>query len=475
MLELFANHKYADEAGQIARMFFPGEKICSAEAAAFAGTGQTPGSLLIVSELRGGSAYAEVRGDGAILSHFEWPFSNNSGFLTHPRMLMLALYHALQEIKPIYAPWGSLTGIRPTKLARQWLDMGLCEEDIVSTYKNPYCVSEEKARFALDVAKTENRLAKKINDISDKAVGFYINIPFCETRCLYCSFNCMDRPPSYEMQELYISALAGEIREKAKQIRESGQVVSSIYIGGGTPTFLHEVLLEKMLYALGEVKTEKTVEFTVEGGRPDSVTKEKINLLTRYGATRFCVNPQTLNDSTLVAIGRKHTADDFYRAFRIARDAGIKSISADVIVGLPGETLFDMDSTMEGVVKLMPENITVHNLAIKRASKLKLGLKEADLPYAETAQKMLGIAQDYVKSAGYRPYYLYRQKDMVGLCENVGYSLDGFWCLYNVAMMSEVQTVIGAGAGAVSKFVEGSKITRQFNVKNPEIYIERRV
>ena len=462
MFKLFTNHKYADEAGQILRMFYPGEKVelVQDEACGF----------LVRSLLCDKYASASVIKDGAVYSSYKWSLKNDRGFLTTPRMIMLSLYHALQNIKPIHAPWGGLTGIRPTKLARQWIEFGLSDDEIVETYKNPYCVSEEKAVLALEVAKAENEL-KKIINISDKAVSLYINIPFCATRCLYCSFSTMDKPPSQEFQEAYVKTLLNEIAEKINKIKANGQVVSSIYIGGGTPTFVKDDLLEKILCSLNELKSNFLFEFTVEGGRPDSVTKKKLVMLKNYGVTRFCVNPQTLNKSTLQKIGRNHGVDEFYEAFQIVRDAGIKTISTDVVVGLPGETLFDVKNTMEGILKLKPENITVHNLAVKRASKLKLGLQEAGLPDGTAVQKQISTAQEYVKSAGYKPYYLYRQKDMVGLCENVGYSLDGFWCLYNVGMMSEVQTVIGAGAGAVSKFVEGSKITRKFNVKNPEVYI----
>ena len=467
MFSLFVNHKYADEAGVTIRLFFPGAKISR-------GLDMSNG-LCVVSELRDDSAYAEISQDGNVLSKYAWPLSSNKGFLTYPRMLILALFYALQDVKPTYAPWGALTGIRPTKLVREWLDSGLDDCDVVSTLKDPYCVTEEKAKLALEVAKMEEMIAKRIIGISDKAIGFYINIPFCATRCHYCSFSCMDKPPTNEMQERYVDVLAKEIKEKVKLIKDKALVVSSIYIGGGTPTFLPENLLVKILLALEDITSDKSIEFTVEGGRPDSVTKEKMSLLKKYGVNRFCVNSQTLNDNTLLAIGRKHTSDDFFKAFQIVRDAGIECVSTDVIAGLPKETLFDMERTISGIVKLTPENITVHNLAIKRASKLKPGINDTDLPIAETVQKMLVLAQDFVKNAGYKPYYLYRQKDMVGLSENVGYSKSEHWCHYNVGMMSEVQTVIGVGAGAVSKFVDGCKITREFNVKNPEIYVARMV
>ena len=467
MFKLFANHKYTDEAGITIRLFYPGAKILQISDI------PCPEDICIVSELRDDSAYGEVSQDGKILSRYAWPIDCKSGFLTHPRMLMLALYHALQIIKPTFTPWGALTGIRPTKLARQWLGFGLSDSEVIRYLKDPYCVTEEKAELALEVAKTENKIAQTILGISDKAIGFYINIPFCATRCHYCSFNCMDKPPSNEMQEMYVNALEAEIKEKSKQIRDRAYVVSSIYIGGGTPTFLSTYHLEKLICALDLIKNDKTIEFTVEGGRPDSVTKEKINLLKKYGVNRFCVNPQTLNDNTLLAIGRKHTANDFFRAFQIVKEAGIKTVSVDIIAGLPGETLTDMDNTVEGILRLAPENITVHNLAIKRASKLKLGINDTYLPTASETRQMLGLAQKHLNQAGYIPYYLYRQKDMVGLCENIGYTTRGHWCLYNVGMMSDVQTVIGAGAGAVSKYVEGSKIIREFNVKNPEIYAQR--
>ena len=464
MYSLFVNHKYADEAGSVIRLFFPGAKIT---------IGAQLEDLHFVSELRQNHAYAEVSKKGVVLSSYKWPFSNVYGFLTFPRKLMLALFHALQKIKPTHTPWGALTGIRPTKLVRQWQSLGISDEEAINILQDPYCVSKTKAELALEVAKTENLIAKKIFDMSIKSIGFYVNIPFCASRCHYCSFSCMDVPPSDELQETYVNVLVSEIIEKAEQIKNMGEVVTSIYIGGGTPTFLHEASLLKIMTALEEIKSEKTTEFTVEGGRPDSVTKEKMALLVKHGVTRFCVNPQTLNDNTLTTIGRNHTSEDFFRAFDVVRDAGIKNISVDIIAGLPGESPSDMERTIKGVTGLEPENITVHNLAIKRASRLKLGKPEVSMPNASTAYDMLTTAQEYVRQANYKPYYLYRQKDMIGLSENVGYCKHGHWCLYNVGMMSEVQTIIAAGAGAVSKYITGSKITREFNVKNPEVYVKR--
>ena len=504
MVRLNANHKYLDEAGNTIRIFFPGAKIlicdCESGSREMAPKLRQPHPLTrfaldawrdcltsvnecnlfisspfehltIVSKLLDSSAYAEIFASGKSVSKYVWTLEKKDGFLTHSRMLMLSLFHALQKIKPTITPWGALTGIRPTKLVRQWLDEGVSESGAEAFLQNPYQVSKEKAKLALQVAITENRLRDLIYERGEKTAGLYINIPFCASRCFYCSFTCMEKPPTDGFLGDYTGVLVREIMEKLGVTKKGGFTVTSIYIGGGTPTFLPAGLLHKILHSLRDV-ISADVEFTVEGGRPDSISSEKLKLLKEFGVTRFCVNPQTLNEQTLDRIGRKHTMKEFYDAFSLVRKFGFKCVSSDVIAGLPGEGLKDMENTISKLIELKPENITVHNLAIKRASKLKTHhqsiLGDGDM---QTVRGMLTLAADSLNEAGYTPYYLYRQKDMLGLGENVGYSRDGFWCRYNIGMMSEVQTIIGAGAGAVTKYVDGDKITREFNVKNPELYV----
>jgi len=422
----------------------------------------------ITTEITDGFASASVAYRGKTQATHRLPITNLPFYLTPRRVLMLVLYHALQEAVGAYTPWGALTGIRPSKMVRDWLAHGFTNQQVIDTMQNPFCCAEEKAKLALDIAHAENRLTKEISTHGEDAIGIYIGIPFCPTRCAYCSFNVDHNWGIKDMHEKYVDVLIAEIKQK-----KITAPISSIYIGGGTPTVLNNYLLEKLLSTVAE-QFDAAVEYTVEAGRPDTLTTENLALLRRYGANRIAVNPQTLNNTTLKTIGRRHTAEDFYKAFSLAKEAGFNSINSDIIVGLPGETVADVARTMENLMKLSPDNVTVHTLAVKRASNINSNKEEFALPSAKTTEAMLNIAASACTSAGLSPYYLYRQKNMTGLFENVGYSKPGHECLYNIGMMSEVQTVIGFGAGAVSKFVIGDKITREFNVKNPEVYVERR-
>jgi len=391
---------------------------------------------------------------------------------------MLVLFHALQEAIGAITPWGALTGVRPTKMVREWLESGQTSEDAFHALTSTFKVHEDRARLALEVAIAENKLAKRI--LTDhNPIGLYVSIPFCPTRCIYCSFNTALKPWSTEMQRSYVNALISEIEDLPRKLSQEDGHVSSIYIGGGTPTALDNDLLEKLLARTVEI-AGSPVEFTVEAGRPDTITRENLNIMRNYGVNRISINPQTVNDVTLQAIGRKHTNHDFLNAFALARETGFACINTDIIAGLPGEDAKDMARTMETLAALQPENITIHTLAIKRASKLNEERAEKDRhgmtrrQSTDAISAQLKVAHEACTAAGLSPYYLYRQKNMAALYENTGFSLPGHECLYNIGMMSEIQTVLGIGAGAVSKFVKGSLITREFNPKNPEIYIERR-
>jgi len=383
---------------------------------------------------------------------------------------MLALYHALQKIKPTVTPWGALTGIRPSKMVREWLDSGWGDEKILSAMQDTLCCHLQKAQLALDVAKAEQKITTKIFQ-TPNPVAIYVSVPFCPTRCAYCSFNVNHNYG--DIFDDYITAVIKEIAEKSARLNKMGRV-SSYYIGGGTPTALPQKLLEKLLDAIATNFNTNSpdIEYTAEAGRPDTLTQEKLLLLRKYGVNRIAVNPQTLNDQTLAIIGRKHTAADFFRGYALAREI-FPCINTDIIAGLPGETADDMRRTMDGLAALSPENITVHTLAVKRASFINEDKAGYTLPSPETTEAMLNIAHETCTNMGLFPYYLYRQKNTVGMFENVGYSKPNHECEYNVGMMAETQTVLGIGAGAVSKFVENGKITREFNAKNPVIYVER--
>jgi len=469
MICVLINHNYVNEVQTVTQLFFPGESY----EFVYERLTDCPQGYVIETAIENNTVVAYVVKDTKVVVEYALPLNALPLHLSPRRVLMLALYHALQFAVGAYTPWGALTGIRPSKMVREWLDLGWSNEKIAATLADPFCCTPEKAQLALAVAHAESELTKQIYSQSTNPVGIYVSVPFCPTRCVYCSFNVDHNFASKDIHAEYVAAVVQECKAQAKRLRQMGGTVSSIYIGGGTPTVLAENLLEHLVDAVGK-NFGGAAEYSVEAGRPDTLTKSKLDMLRRYGVNRIAVNPQTLNDSTLSLIGRKHTAADFFTAFHLARDAGFRCINTDLIAGLPGETADDMRRTMEGVTGLSPENITVHTLAVKRASRLNLTKGEFALPSAQATEEMLGIANAACTNAGLNPYYLYRQKNMVGMFENVGYSKQGYECLYNVGMMAETQTVLGIGAGAVSKFVEGDKISREFNVKHPEIYVERR-
>jgi oxygen-independent coproporphyrinogen-3 oxidase len=441
------NHSYINEVQTVVQVFFPNSRF------AINNTSNEPYSYHVISRIENQEVIGEIYKNDRLLAAYT---VRPKAYINEKKAVMLSLFHALKQVFDICTPWGSLTGIRPSKLVRQWLDEGHQDNEIINRLIDPFCCHESKARLAVRVAHAEKRLTEKIN-----GVGLYVSIPFCPSRCVYCSFNTISKAN----HEDYINALVKECKTKTMP-----HTITSVYIGGGTPTMLSEAHLYTLLEAIASVA--KPIEYTVEAGRPDSLTIEKLRILREFGVNRIAVNPQTLHDKTLQRIGRSHTAADFYRAYEMVRAVGFACINTDIIAGLPGETSADMAQTLAGLMPLCPENITVHTLAVKRASKLNEHLTEYELNARETAL-MLDMASQACEENGLSPYYLYRQKNMVGLFENVGYSLPGHECLYNVGMMAETQTIIGIGAAAVCKYVDHEKITRTFNPKNTELYIEK--
>ena len=399
--------------------------------------------------VRGTSSVAEVYEDGALLASVAVGAETDV-----KRGVMLALFYALEEVTGKAPPWGALTGVRPSKQVRLWLEDGESEDTIAKRLGGVYHLREDKIRLAVEVARAEGRmiLAQK------PGVGVYVGIPFCPSRCLYCSFVTFQKTGK-DVHGRYLAALAREY-ERAD--------ANAVYIGGGTPTAFSAPDFERLLNLVGIFPG---VEYTVEAGRPDSITKEKLELMKAYGVTRIAINPQTLNDSTLERIGRAHTARDFFKAYELARQAGFDNINVDIIAGLPGEGASEMERTMDGLKSLAPAHITVHTLAVKRASLLNELRSEYEI--SGEIDKMLTIADETCRGLGLSPYYMYRQKNQAGGFENVGYARAGCECAYNIAMMAETGTVLGFGAGAVTKTLTGSLITRKFNPKEVETYIER--
>ena len=387
-----------------------------------------------------------------------------------------AMFSAGKTLLGHIPPWGILTGVRPAKIARKLILDGNGILKSKRILRDEYFLNPQKAALAVSVASSEVKILKKS---SDSLCSLYISIPFCPTRCSYCSFVSYTTPRLLSLIEPYVDALCKDLDETFEVINSSSLKLSTIYIGGGTPTTLSPKLLEKLLKKISsKVDVSSLSEFTMEAGRPDTITKEKLTIAKKYGVNRISVNPQTLNDNILREIGRKHTVEDFYNAYAIAKESGIENINVDLIAGLPGDDFRNFSETLDKIIELNPSNITVHTFCVKKASDaLKFNSNIYSLNGGDAA-KCVSYAQIKTKFAGYKPYYMYRQKNTVGNLENVGFSKEGAEGLYNIYMMEETQTIFGVGAGAVTKLVdrevkEGSvpRIKRIFSPKYPYEYL----
>ncbi len=377
--------------------------------------------------------------------------------------------HAAMKIKKINLPWGVMSGIRPAKNVREFFESGLSENEVKETLKKLYEVNDEKTELAMTVAENEKLLLSKIEKNS---VSIYIGIPFCPTRCLYCSFISSDVRITGKYINDFVRLLKEEIKKTAEIIKKMGWFIDNIYIGGGTPTTLDEENLEELLdYVNKYFVSDKLSEFTVEAGRPDTINLKKLQIMKAYNVNRISINPQSMNDETLVKIGRAHNTDMIRKAYSEAKSVGFSCINMDLIAGLPGETPEMFYKSLDEVIDLNPENITVHSMCVKRAADLKK--KDIELSEAENMNKMLSYTQERMAKTGRIPYYMYRQKNISGNLENVGYAKPGTMSTYNINIMEELQTIIALGGGGVTKIVIGDRIERIFNFKNPDEYIKR--
>ena len=401
---------------------------------------------------------------------------------TKDRTRKIAVGHAVLssagEMMHYRPSWGMLTGVRPSKVATELLQKGMSKTQVRKKLASQYQVFAKKAALATDVAIREQKI---IGTPDKKDCSVYISIPFCPTRCSYCSFVSYTSKRLLSLIPDYLALLCREIRQKFATIKELGLRVLTVYIGGGTPTILTEEQLETLLSTVAECTDVSALqEYTLESGRPDTITKGKMQLAKKYGVTRVCVNPQTLCDEVLRGVGRCHSAEDFRISYDIARAAGIDCINTDLIVGLPGDTYENFCESFDEILRLAPENITVHTFCVKKSAEI---LREGKRVYnlrGGDAGKCVDYSQIRAMEENYAPYYMYRQKNMVGNFENVGFAKDGKECLYNIYMMEEVHSIFAAGAGAVTKLVDyaapqsGKKsfIKRLFNPKYPYEYLE---
>ena len=391
------------------------------------------------------------------------------------RIIERSLFYYLNERFDANVPWGILTGIRPVKIVQELLDDGLEIEDIRENMKKQYLIRDEKLDLIIDIALRERPF---IYPVTDKKISLYVSVPFCPTRCLYCSFpsHPLEKFGSYRHE--YVETVLKEAEGVADIIEKQGKEIETLYIGGGTPTALEAEDLEYLIQGLFErLDLSNIKEFTVEAGRPDSITREKLEALKRNNVSRISINPQTMNQETLDFVGRKHSVEDIKDCFILARELGFDNINMDLILGLPGENLEMVENTMKEIVSLNPESVTVHTLALKRASDLNINMesyKDALIGY-QTVIDMISLSRKYMDEYGYNPYYMYRQKHMLGNLENIGYAKEGYECLYNMQIMEEKQSNYAIGAGAVSKFVylDENRIERVDDVKNLQVYLER--
>lgn len=459
MILIIDSHPFRYEMEALCRMFLHGRELKITEEAEI-----PPKEDYIYTALEGDEITVKAKIDG------KYAEAKRTAENDHARNMELAVFGVLTEILSIRPKWGVLTGIRPVKLAMQLHDMGLSEEEIRKKLKEERLVSDEKLDLLLTTMEheLEIRASSRPNSVS-----LYISIPFCPSRCSYCTFTSHSVEKAAKLIPQYVELLCGELKDIAVLIDEIGLHLETVYMGGGTPTVLTAKQLDRVLSTVNESFDMTGVrELTVEAGRPDTITAEKLAVLKKNGVGRISINPQTMDDEVLAAIGRKHTAEDVKNAFALAKTFGFDSINMDLISGLPGDNMEKFRKTIAEVIAMNPDNITLHTLTVKHGANLA---PMAQSVFAATADAMNEYAYGEFAKAGYFPYYLYRQKGTVDNLENVGFCKPGKEGIYNIFIMDETHTVLSAGAGGVTKMKSpyDKKIERIFNFKYPYEYIER--
>ena len=464
---ILEGHSYRNDVQTMIQVFYPNESYGQLDAPEQAGSEPVVLSRMQIAE---GLCVAAVFESGRIVAEKSQPilYGNEKEY---KRLVKLTIYECLTERTGIRPPWGLLTGIRPSKMVHELWRQGLDDEGAKRALMADCLILPEKAELAAAVARAEGAV---FAGSEEDSVALYIGIPFCPTRCQYCSFAAYPLEGYQNRVESYLDTLLKELAFLVPYTK--GRRLESVYIGGGTPTALAEGQVERLLSGLaGLYDLSQVAEFSVEAGRPDTITREKLRLLRRYGVHRISINPQTMHQQTLDRIGRRHTVEEFISAYELARDEGFDHINIDLILGLPEETPDHVAATMERLVALSPAAVTVHTLAVKRASALKEGLSQINLTDADTMEKMLAIAASACENMGLRPYYMYRQKNSSGNFENVGYARPEYTGIYNVQIMAERQTILAAGAGAITKIClpHENRVERVPNVKNIDEYCSR--
>ncbi len=460
------NHDHRYETEKLIRIFLPFEKIEFTEKEEIT-------DFCLVTKIEANFAYAELYFEGNIYKNEQKIEDINNIFSKDAELfLALAVYNCFTAATGYFPDWGILTGIRPAKLfSRLKKEHG--EEFTKNYFSNYLMVKPKKLSLCTEALKGEGDITALSQPNS---YSLYISIPFCPTRCSYCSFVSHSVEKSQKLIPEYLEYLCRELIITSEIAKRNNLKLETIYIGGGTPTTLTADALEKIMLTVKECFSFNNLrEYTVEAGRPDTVTKEKLEVIKKYGASRISINPQTMNDEVLKEIGRKHTSKQTVDAFNLARECGFTNINTDLIAGLPGDTLDSFKDTIHKVLDLNPESVTVHSLSMKRSSTLtKIGVIP-EIEMGKTASLMVDFAYKTLCKNKIKPYYMYRQSKTVGNLENVGYAKAGAECLYNVFIMDETHTILSCGASAVTKLRQpgGDSIERIFNYKYPYEYINQ--
>ena len=485
------NNDYIQPIFHLAKAFFPDEEIIQQ-----IDKEQEPQLQLI---LDGGSCFSLVDGDFPEVGKEEFVRVNGgecdyclTKSASHKLELLKKVYTTLADYTNKTLPWGILTGVRPTKLAMSLLfkneESKLADaigqeekqksESIVQVLCEKYLLSKEKAELVVDVAKREKKLLEALD--LEEGFSLYVSIPFCPSICSYCSFSSGELDQWKDRVDEYVEVLCQEIADLGQKIKRNlsetegftnAKHLNTIYIGGGTPTTLSVNQLSRLLHT---IKTsflmDKLVEYTVEAGRPDTITREKLSLFKEYGVTRISINPQSMNQKTLDKIGRRHTVDDVKKSFHLAREEGFDNINMDLIIGLPEEGMSQVESTIRQIEQLKPDALTIHTLAKKRGANIQLALPDDATTIA--VEEMLNFCYERAFKMDLLPYYLYRQKNIAGNFENVGFATVDKVGIYNILIIEELQNIFGVGVGAITKLVEKKKIRRLSNTKDIKKYIE---
>jgi oxygen-independent coproporphyrinogen-3 oxidase len=456
-------HKLEHEVQTAIQIFFPNVHYYPAKEISDEG-------ITVKSGFGDGISYAAFYKDGKLIKEKTEYFNSFESEKEKKRLIKKPVFDVLSSITGYMPKWGMLTGVRPAKNASELIEKGKDKKEIISFFTDKYLANKRKAELAYNIAVSEKFLLDK-NNRDD--ISIYIGIPFCPTRCLYCSFTSYPIDRYVKKADEYLDKLSEEIHFISERTRNKNIV--SVYVGGGTPTSLNENQFEKLMNVISNNFDVRNIEFTVEAGRPDTITEKKLSDMKKNGVTRISINPQTMNQKTLDIIGRRHSVKDIKDAFFMARNAGFDNINMDIILGLPDEDEKDVENTMIEIKKLAPDSLTVHTLAVKRASRLKENMDKYDFTSVGNMEKMIDISADYAAKMGLKPYYMYRQKAMIGNFENVGYCKEGKECIYNIEIMEEKQSIISAGCGATTKLYipKTNELKRSFNVKSVEDYLSR--